>query len=278
VNQALLVGFDSAWSPAKTGAIVGLLLNADHTLEELELPRKVNFREAEETISGWQQQIKPLSTLVLIDQPTIVENEAGQRPVEHIVSSVVSRRRGGMQPANRKRAGMFCGGAPIWPFLQRFGGPNNVDHGSATNGVYETYPVLAMVALGWTLPDSRLAGRLPKYNPARRKTFSLLDWRHVCDNVSAALLSFGLIILPNWIKSLSATKPAKIDQDGLDSCMCLLVAIHLVRKTTMIVGDVETGYIIVPDCPRLSDELCVRCQKTGRLPSEWVRSHGCEAS
>jgi hypothetical protein len=50
--------------------------------------------------------------------------------------------------------------------------------------VFETYPVLAMIALGWTLPDSRPTGRLPKYNPQRRQTFSTDDWRHVCSRLS----------------------------------------------------------------------------------------------
>jgi len=41
----------------------------------------------------------PASTVALPDRPTIVPNGAGQRPFEHIVWSVVSLRRGGMQPA-----------------------------------------------------------------------------------------------------------------------------------------------------------------------------------
>jgi hypothetical protein len=54
--------------------------------------------------------------------------------------------------------------------------------------VFETYPVLTMIALGWSLPDSsRPAGRLPKYNPGRRRTFAPADWRHVCRMTSAAL-------------------------------------------------------------------------------------------
>ena len=38
-----------------------------------------------------------------------------------------------------------------------------------------TNPVLAIIALDWTLADEeRPAGRLPKYNPDRRKTFAML--------------------------------------------------------------------------------------------------------
>jgi predicted RNase H-like nuclease len=42
--------------------------------------------------------------------------------VEHIVCSSVSARRGGMQPANTGREEMFGVSAPIWRFLNRFGG------------------------------------------------------------------------------------------------------------------------------------------------------------
>ena len=65
----------------------------------------------------------PTSTIILLDQPTIVKNLTGQRPVENIVGSAISRRRGGMQPANTSKENMFGKDAPIWPFLTRFGGP-----------------------------------------------------------------------------------------------------------------------------------------------------------
>lgn len=54
--------------------------------------------------------------------------------------------------------------------------------GRGVTGVIETYPVLTMIALRWTLPepDGRLTGRLPKYNPKVRSKFLLEDWQHVC--------------------------------------------------------------------------------------------------
>jgi hypothetical protein len=58
--------------------------------------------------------------------------------------------------------------------------------------VLETYPVLALISLGWTLPDpQRPAGRLPKYNPDRRKTFDIADWGHVSRATAAKLCSEG---------------------------------------------------------------------------------------
>src|SRR5688500_1130669 len=102
----LLVGFDSAWTSHNSGALVGVLRLDDGTFLELGPPRIVDFREAEGVILMWQAEYVPTATIVLLDQPTIVKNAAGQRPVENLVGSPVSLRYGGMQPANTAREEM----------------------------------------------------------------------------------------------------------------------------------------------------------------------------
>ena len=169
----LLVGFDSAWTPTNSGALVGVLQSDDGTFHGLGAPQIVDYREAEGVILQWQAEQVPTATIVLLDQPTIVKNATGQRPVENIVASPVSLRRGGMYPANTTREEMFGMGAPVWPFLTRFGGPADPLEPITDTRVFETYPVLTMIALGWMLPDSRAAGRLPKYNPERKSLFDL---------------------------------------------------------------------------------------------------------
>jgi predicted RNase H-like nuclease len=95
----LIVGFDSAWSTKNRGAVVAAILRTDGTVQEEGLPRSANFEEAEIIIHDWEDKFRPDSTVILIDQPTIVRNRTGQRPAEHIVASPVGRRRGGVQPA-----------------------------------------------------------------------------------------------------------------------------------------------------------------------------------
>jgi predicted RNase H-like nuclease len=138
--------------------------------------------------------------------------------------------------------------------------------------VFETYPVLTMISLLWTLPDKRAAGRLPKYNPARKKTFLNSDWQHVCGSASGAFRERGLMEIPRWIDGAARmTSPRKSDQDGLDACLCLLVALYMAeRKDCLMVGDRQTGYIVVPYGPELRAELDARCNKTRRAPAEWV--------
>lgn len=130
-----------------------------------------------------------------------------------------------------------------------------------------------MIALGWMLPDSRAAGRLPKYNPERKKTFSISDWQHVCTRALGAFRDRGLMDIVGWLAAAAQkTSPGKRDQDGLDACLCLLVAIYLTeRKDCLMIGDRQTGYIVVPHGAELHEELDARCSRTGRVPSEWVR-------
>lgn len=133
--------------------------------------------------------------------------------------------------------------------------------------------MLAIIAMRGTLPDSRSRGRLPKYNPERRKTFSLSDWQHVCAFASEALRGREFIEIVEWLDKVQMkNSPGKRDQDCLDACLCLLVALHLVeREDCLMVGDRETGYIVAPHSKDLVAELEARCNETNRPPSEWVR-------
>lgn len=269
----LLIGFDSAWTPSNSGALVGVLCLGNGAYQELGLPQTVNYSQATARISQWQSEYKPKATVVMLDQPTIVKNPSGQRPVENLVGSPVSRRYGGVQPANTGRTEMFGQNAPVWSFLDKFGGPAHpLEHLKAT-WVIETYPVLSMIALGWTLPDSvRPTGRLPKYNPERSKTFSIADWQHVCKRVAQELGERKLLKSAAWLDWAAQQKPCKTDQDHLDACICLLAALQLVEgKQCLMVGDMDTGYIVVPYSDTLANELEARCIQTKRAPGDWVK-------
>lgn len=276
----LLIGFDSAWTPTNSGSLVGIVRREDERYTELGPPRIVDFKEAETLILRWQSELTPARTLILLDQPTIVGNVEGQRPVENIVGSAVSLRYGGMQPANTSRSEMFGTKAPIWPFLERFGGPADLLNPLGDTSVIETYPVLALIALRWLLPDSRATGRLPKYNPGRKSTFSISDWRHVCRLAAEA---FSLSRIPQTAEWLSKVAdkdlPRKSDQDGVDACLCLLVAVWMAEgNENLVVGDMDTGYIVAPHDGRLAQELRTRCLRTERPPSEWLRIFRLEQS
>jgi predicted RNase H-like nuclease len=271
----LLVGFDSAWTAHNSGAMAGLFRRNDGGYQELGPPMVANFADAERLVRHLQEEWKPTNTVQLLDQPTIVNNATGQRPVENIVGSAVSRRYGGMLSANRSQKEMFGDDAPVWHYLDQFGGPADPLTGCAITGVIETYPVLAKIALGWTVPDpgGRPTGRLPKYNPQRKRTFSIQDWQHVCRSMWIEFSNRRLSGIAQWIEDASQkVRPRKEDQDRLDACICLLVALHFSEgRKCLLVGDLETGYIIVPYDSQLQRELGERCRQTGRDPAGWVR-------
>jgi predicted RNase H-like nuclease len=114
---------------------------------------------------------------------------------------------------------------------------------------------------------------LPKYNPEQRRTFSIDDWLYVCDRLSDEIDARGIPVLSSWVNEVKAKdSPCKSDQDGLDACICLLVALYLSEwKDCLMVGDLNTGYIVVPYGDTLRKELEKRCVKTNRDPSAWVR-------
>ncbi len=269
----LLVGFDSAWTPKNEGSIVAVLGTRDGTFTELGRPAMVSFTLAEQLILGWQAEHSPSATIVLLDQPTIVKNAKGQRPVENIVASSVGRRLGGVQPSNTGRTNMFGTNAPVWHFLDRFGGPASPLAPLTDTQVFETYPVLTLIALNWTLPrDTQCKDRLPKYNPARTKSFLLDDWKYVCENTSRALAERGLAELSAWLDTAGRKSfPNKHDQDGVDACICLLVALYMIEpKECVMIGTQDAGYMVVPYGAELCTELESRCHQTGRRPAEWL--------
>lgn len=167
---------------------------------------------------------------------------------------------------------MFGSNAPIWPFLARFGGAADPLAPVAGTSIIETYPVLAVIALGWTLPDARPAGRLPKYNPERTKTFSIADWRHVCRRTSRAFHERGVTGLGRWLDDATIlSAPRKRDQDRLDACLCLLAALHLADgRECLMIGTLESGYVVVPHGSELHQELIDSCERASRAASQWL--------
>jgi predicted RNase H-like nuclease len=127
-------------------------------------------------------------SLIALDQPTVVPNLTGMRPVERAAGCLLGWLGGGVQPANRSRVGMFDDNAPIWKFLAELSAKENPDEARMERaGLYliEVFPALSLAAL-----DQDFFGRdcQPKCNPERR-TFSIESWRRV--SIAAARESEG---------------------------------------------------------------------------------------
>lgn len=66
--------------------------------------------------------------------------------------------------------------------------------------------------------------------------------------------------------------PRKGDQDRLDACLCLLAGLHFVEEDSTMVGNLESGYMVVPTSAVLISELSERCRRTNRESACWIRA------
>lgn len=265
MEECTLIGFDSAWTDnAKApGAICALSLKPDGSIA-FHPPQLATFDDALKFIDDVRSTGGP--TLIALDQPTIVPNQSSMRPVERVVASLISWAGGGVQPSNRGKVGMFCDNSPIWRFLARLGAMENPEQArSAASGLHvmEVFPALALLSL-----DTSFCSRLgaPKYNPGRRKTFRLLDWRRVATVAAHEFRAFGLNEAAIWCANeAERTSVGKADQDRLDAMLCLLVAVFwriAERERSMMIGSLTEGYMVCP----ASDEVRQRLeQRAGEL-------------
>lgn len=193
-GREAFVGFDSAWAGNAPGGIASASFSIDG-LVETRLPEPASFDHAAAIVEELESSHDYV--LLAIDQPTVVPNQTGSRPVERVAASLISRLGGGVQPANQgktksgrtmpSKVEMFGPEAPIWRFLRRLNAVQNPPRArTATSGrhLVEVFPALALPALEPAILERKRAAR---YNPANRRRFSLPDWRPLHN-------SLGLVI------------------------------------------------------------------------------------
>ena len=246
-NGAIIFGFDSAWANNQKGAIcaIGIAQDGQSSFHE---PKPAYFADALEYIRERQQQDYARS-LVAIDQPTIVRNETGMRPVEKTVGSLIGYIGGGTQPANLGKADLFGDDSDFGQFLLELRAtedPLAARAGEVGNFMIEVYPALALPSL-----KSQFAERLggPKYNP-EKDNFCQEDWVTVTDVVADLASRHSIDGLEDWAKGMGRIEePRKADQDRLDAAICALVG-YLWRfgpsGTVAMIGDLDSGYMITP--------------------------------
>ena len=260
------VGFDSAWTDNRKapGAIAAVSVE-DGVVVGWHPPRLVSFDGALAFIGDVRS--RDGVTLVALDQPTVVANAAGMRPVERAAASLVSWLGGGVQPSNTGRVGMFCPAPSVWRFLAALGAVEDPEAArSAREGLFlvEVFPAVALASLH---PDffGRLAA--PRYNPARRRTFRPADWVRVSGAAAAEAEALGCAELAAWCTAAGALeRPTKADQDMLDAALCTLVALRWRRRPrdqSLLLGDLASGYMVMPASPAVRLRLTDAARRTG---------------
>jgi len=248
-SSTIIFGFDSAWTDAAKapGAICAIAFDERGQVEFHE-PRLVSFADARAFIGSHRQDFSV--SLIALDQPTVVPNSAGSRPVDKVAGSLVSFVGGGVQPANRSKIGMFCDDSPVWSFLSDLDATQDpIEARTAPTGHFliEVFPALALPALK---DDFSQRLRAPKYNPQNRKKFRLEDWRAVTRVVQATALGFDVSGLADWSDRMHAlSQPRKADQDMLDAALCALIGLAWRAgpvSCSAMLGDLTSGYMVTP--------------------------------
>jgi len=264
-SNTIIFGFDSAWTdrPDAPGAICAIAFDGGGK-SRFYPPELVSFDQAHQLISQRQQGYR--FTLVAIDQPTIVPNLSGGRPVEKVAASLVSFVGGGVQPANRGKVGMFDDEAPIWRFqqsLQAREAPNEARVSSAGLYQIEVFPALALPSLN---PDFAKRYGAPKYNPPNKR-FRIEHWQQVCSVVEDNALLLGVPSLASWARDArEIEKPKKPNQDKLDSTLCALIGLMwraAPQDRVAMLGDLSTGYMITPVSDATRERLRIAAHKKG---------------
>jgi predicted RNase H-like nuclease len=257
------IGFDSAWTdnPKAPGAICAVVVK-DGRPVRFHQPQPVSFEQARTFIQSIC--VDEGNALIALDQPTVVPNASGMRPVERVAASLISWLGGGVQPANRGKLGMFCDASPIWRFLSSLGAIEDPEKArEALTGLYlmEVFPALALASFEASF-FGRQAG--PKYNPANRK-FRKEDWIRVAEVAARESSLFGCEEMAKWCRRAGELiNPTKADQDMLDSVLCALVALRWrqrPREESLLLGDFELGYMVLPASPAVRKYLVAPAQK-----------------
>ena len=247
MTREAFIGFDSAWGDKEEGSITWASFS-NQRLERFCLPKPAFFDDAINVYN----ELRTCHEFLLIgmDQPTIVENSSGMRPVERVASSLIGigGLKSGVQPAYCEKK-EFGPNAPFRRFFSEIDAQQDpMTARVSQEGAYliEVYPVLALAALEPEIMERKQAAR---YNPTK-SNFRVDDWKLVAKAIARHTDHFNLPALSRWARSAADTRwHSKGEQDMLDAVICLIVALQwrrAERESVAMIGDLDSGYMITP--------------------------------
>lgn len=244
--ETSVIGFDSAWTdnPKAPGAVCAIRVGRDGSRSFCP-PVLSRFGEALEFIQ--HERAAADRCLVALDQPTLVPNQSGMRPVEKVAAAVISWI-GGAQPTNRSKVGMFDDAAPVWAFKSALGAIEDPERArQSKSGLFlmEVFPALALPSFGECFCGPK---RAPRYNPGNRKRFRPADWSAVVATAEKIAAEMSVAGVSEWLSDLP-TSPRKGNQDQLDALLCALIGLRWLyaeRERSVMIGDLALGYMVAP--------------------------------
>lgn len=238
----VFTGFDSAWGARQTGALCDIAPSPDgngYVIQRVQT--QLSWANALKAFSEYDLK----SHVISIDQPLVVPNQAGMRPVERKLARALMRDfKCGAHAANTSNLSCFGPDAGIWKLVRLLHergyiqSPNSVAEKESGRFFFECYPHPALLGLF----DLK---RTIAYKVRHRK---LESWRDLLQLLST--LSESPVPVRNVAEFFPASMPhQKANEDALDSFVAAYVAAWLFEfgyERSMILGDLVSGYIVTP--------------------------------
>ncbi len=246
------IGLDLAWG---TNAWTGIAAVS----QDGELLLVDRVRTDEEIVD----RLKPAlggPVVVAIDAPLIVRNQTGRRPCETMVSSVFGRFHAGAHSSNLSLPSFRDGprGGRLAAMLGL-----DVDPGFASREpvrrAIEVYPhpaTVTLFGLERVIPYKQKPGRTP--DQRRAAILQLIE--HV-ESLESATPPLQVRSCEEWLRAARevavAATHAELNrwEDALDGVLCAYIGLHRWwhgDDRSAVLGDTDTGYIVVPVDERVS--------------------------
>jgi predicted RNase H-like nuclease len=239
------LGLDLAWSTRNPSGVAAL--DGDGRVVDA----RADLR-SDADILTWVRSSLGATTAIGLDMPTIVRNRTGARACERELGTDFRRYHAGPHPAN---LGRFPDGGRARRLLDALRDDGVIERlalGPRTAGrfAFEVFPHPAHV---------RLFGleRIFQYKKKRRPwPLVLAEWSRYRSALAGLSRAEPPLAMPDWIPSAVAPRGYKRWDDLLDALTCAYVASYvwhwgMAAPRTRVYGDLEDGYIVVPEPPNL---------------------------
>ena len=258
----LFFGLDLAWGRRNTSGGCVLQWEGLGPAEVVDVSEALGDDDAILTwIDHWDNAAGRQDLLIGVDAPLWVPNETGKRPCETELGRRFTRSHAGAHPANRRIFGGDVRGERLVPHLAARGIAHDPLLASSqvpgARQLLEVFPHPAHVVLFGLSRTLKYKAKPGRDYPSRWTAFN--DYARYLRLLTTHELPDPPLRLPgDWPRSEAAglTGAAlKRYEDGLDALTCAYIVFWYWwhgPAGAEVIGDMETGYIVVPRHPELN--------------------------
>ncbi len=244
------IGVDLAWQGGKNASGLALACGDSNGAEVVELRTETGMDAIVATIQDWSRLDE--TVVVAIDAPLIIRNETGQRPCEREISKRFGRKHGGAHSTNRSKYPNATS-VRLVTELEGIGFRHSPEDLFRRTGrwIFEVYPHPAMINLFELDRVLAYKAKRKRSRETRDEAFRfLLDAMGGLASASPSLApgAEGTAMISSDTSQLRGAA-LKAFEDKLDAWFCAYLALHAHAHGSErheVVGDFQTGYIVLP--------------------------------